>query len=241
MLNGNFLIEERENALEKLRIRMDKLKRKLEIIIEKNIYFLKLVKETDGNLNIIPEIMRTRQRQVDDISIWIDRTLPKMYVGNRALDIKNLEYELVSYELTYNMDLEKYDETLDDLINLYSKKNEIVEKISKDNKIDYRHEILKMLNVFRLHGVYETSLVYFDRGVGVNFEEREKQCLEKMTNIINEILPIDISINDYEKVKEILDKLFNIRLMDVKTKDDLYNSIEEYISELENKRSYSKK
>ena len=242
IVNKNFLIDERAKEVADLKKRMEKLKIKLESIIEKNYVFLKLVQRTDGSLDNLPESIIFREQKIEEADVWLYKTIPTMYVGNENIDLRMIGNSLETYEDLYNKYFKKYDDALNDLTSLYSKKNKIVGDknitMEEDNdNTNYKLEAIKILSIFTLYGVDDPSYVKFDIGKKINLEKKANVCLKKLTEAISEISPTEVYATDIVKIKSALNTLSRMNHFDNASKNISYDYIEDYIRELNSRKT----
>ena len=242
IVNKNFLTEEKAKEVADLKKRMEKLKEKLDKIIEKNYAFLKLVERTDGNLDKVPEVIYYREKPVEEAEVWLYKTIPTMYVGNDNIDLRTISFILESYESLFNKSFKKYDDALSDLTSLYSKKNDIVgDKIvtmeENDDNTNYKLEAIKMISIFTLYGVDDPSFVKFDIGRKIVLENKARECLKELTEAVSKASPMEIYATDIVKIKRALNSLIRMNHFDNASKSISYDYIEDYIRELNNRKS----
>ena len=238
---SNYRLHLKAMHVDELKKRTKDLKVKLDILTEKNYAFLKLVMATDGNLDKVPNVIINKQHLVDESSIWVFRNMPRLYPGNKYIDFKGFEDELVKYEAIYEYSLIAYGEVLDELTKLYERKNAIIgNEYDNDESKNYKLEALKVINIFSLYGVIDDGLIVFDVGIGVNFEKREEDCVNNLFTVVDSLMPTDVNVMDYYKIKDQLSKLGRIRILSEKEKEEVYSGIENYIAELADRKSHTK-
>ena len=241
-VNKNILLEERSKEVADLKERMEILKNKMELIIEKNYVFLKLVLRTDGNLDNISESIIYREQKIEEADVWLYKTIPTMYVGNQNIDLRLIGNSLELYERLYNKYFKKYDDALTDLIDLYNKKNKIVgDKIitmeEDTDNTNYKLEAIKILSIFTLYGVDDPSYVKFDIGKKINLEKKANECLKELSETISEISPTEVYATDIVKIKSALNTLIRMNHFDNISKNISYDYIEDYIKELSSRKT----
>ncbi len=144
---------------------------------------------------------------------------------------------------------DRYESTVDDLLELYISKEKIVNKMQPlsqqsdsmqdiDDKItgnkstDYKREAIKIIDLFNNFGITDEKKLKDFHSNNVELDEKGKECLKNLTTVIHNVSPTSVSAEDITKLKEKLDKLGRISMLDEISKNDEYDDIEAFTGDL---------
>lgn len=205
---------------------------------------IELIKKTDG-VDKIPQSLKNIEGKIDDIKLNVLKIIPNFFS-----DINLTMYKISSSESLCNSLCEQYESPIDDLLNLYTKKKEAIEKgqvlndksnrdtnlyntqLEDNYSTNYKAEAIKMLDMFNNFGVTSEEELKNSNGNNVRLDEKSKDIFKNLNDIIHNLSPNEISSNDINKIKEMLSKLGRINMLNEEARINEYNNIEKYIGEL---------
>ena len=248
--------ELRLTEIKKVKARLIELKTKLMDLTNNYYYFLSVIEKTNGNLEKVPDSINNVQKEINEALAWVLKTYSLVYIASRDLNIKEISFELSSYERKYNESFKKYNNDLYELINLYLKKttdtNYSLEKssINENEQVstnsdyyddnDYKSQVLKVLDLFNVYGVTDEKLIKYVERKDMMLEERAKSIVLDLNDVINFVAPDNITNRDVLKIKKVLSSLGRMKELDEDTKNNVYDEIKFYIEDLSNRKSHSK-
>ena len=238
-----------EQGLIKLKERVEILNTKMTEFANKYYRLMNLIERTDGNLDKVPVMVKNVEKKIDSLRVAIMR-ISNVEASN---DIRLTMFEINSCETTCKLFCEKYEPILDELLDLYYQKNEIVndrlpdansnlnistsniEPISND-LMDYKKKAMEVLELFSVHGVTSSELLKYTNGKQIEYDEITKGYLNDLTYAINDLASQEIKKEDVYNLKSLLSRLGQTRLLNEESKKVVYDGVEEYINELKNRK-----
>ncbi len=205
---------------------------------------VELIEKVDGT-GKVPQSLKTIDGKIDDVKLTISETIPTFFS-----DLDSTMFKISSSESLCNSLCEQYESAIDDLLNLYTKKNEAIEKgqvlndkansdaslynakLGDNSSTNYKVEVMKILDMFNNFGVTSEEELKKSSGNIVKLDEKGKDIFKNLNDIIHYLSPSEVYANDITEIKEMLSKLSRVNMLNEEAKINEYNYIEQYIGKL---------